>query len=126
MKKLALVLALASLSLSGCSLLNHHNTTTPVAQTYVGQLPCADCSGIKTKLTLNPDLTYVMDQTYVGSREAQNTFQDKGTYTRKNDEVTLDSGMKIKVETKQIRLLNADGKVVTGPLAQYYVLELVR
>ena len=35
---------------------------TSVAGTYEGTLPAADCPGIKTVLTINPDSTYQLKQ----------------------------------------------------------------
>ena len=40
------------------------NQTTAVV--YEGRLPCADCEGIDAVLTLNPDETYTMSNTYLG------------------------------------------------------------
>lgn len=45
---------------------------------YSGVLPCADCSGIQTDLTLNADGTFVMAQEYLGKPDGQITT--KGTY----------------------------------------------
>lgn len=45
---------------------------------YTGTLPCADCSGVQTDLTLNSDGTFVMKQDYLGKPNGQVTTQ--GTY----------------------------------------------
>ncbi|AXT96783.1 copper resistance protein NlpE [Moraxella catarrhalis] len=46
--------------------------------TYTGTLPCADCSGVQTDLTLNSDGTFMMKQDYLGKPNGQVTTQ--GTY----------------------------------------------
>lgn len=46
--------------------------------TYSGMLPCADCPGIQTNLTLNADGTFVMEQEYLDKPDGQVTT--KGTY----------------------------------------------
>ena len=47
--------------------------------TYVGTLPCADCEGIETELTINYDGTYSYKTTYLGketeAEEVTGTFQ---------------------------------------------------
>lgn len=48
--------------------------------TYEGVLPCADCSGIDTKITLNPDNTFEMTEIYQGKND-DNPFVTKGTWT---------------------------------------------
>lgn len=45
---------------------------------YSGMLPCADCPGIQTNLTLNADGTFVMEQEYLDKPDGQITT--KGTY----------------------------------------------
>ena len=37
---------------------------------YAGLLPCADCEGIQTQLTLNADKTYVLEEHYVKNGRA--------------------------------------------------------
>ncbi|MBE3114694.1 MAG: copper resistance protein NlpE N-terminal domain-containing protein [Actinobacteria bacterium] len=39
------------------------------AGTYEGVLPCADCEGIETVLTLNFDSTFTMESTYLGKSD---------------------------------------------------------
>ena len=34
--------------------------------TYKGVLPCADCRGIETEITLNADQTYILTRKYIG------------------------------------------------------------
>ena len=43
-----------------------------------GKLPCADCPGIETKLTLNEDGSFLLDETYLEKKDGQ--FNAKGSY----------------------------------------------
>ena len=45
---------------------------------FSGKLPCADCPGIETKLTLNEDGSFLLDETYLEKKEGQ--FNAKGSY----------------------------------------------
>ena len=58
---------------------NDENVTT-----FEGTLPCADCSGIETKLILNKaDNTYTVESKYVGKENGE--FADKGTFETSAD-----------------------------------------
>ncbi len=65
-------------------------TTTPVAKTafavYEGRLPCADCEGIDTILTLYNDETYTMSSTYLG-REVE-PYIENGKWTTLRGDAT--------------------------------------
>ncbi len=53
---------------------------TALSVTYSGTLPCADCEGIVTELTLQkqPDNHFTLKETYQGKNQ---TFPSEGTYT---------------------------------------------
>ena len=95
--------------------------------TYSGVLPCADCEGIDTELTLNEDLSYVLISKYLGK---DNTQPDtlKGTFAWEGNNVCLNGipqnerPSKLKVEENQLRYLDMEGKEITGDLAQNYVM----
>lgn len=94
--------------------------------TYKGTLPCADCEGIETTLTLNTDKTYTKQSIYLGKEDA--TFETKGTFSWNEDGsvITLseeDSGTGMyKVGENQIWHLDRSGNQVTGDLAAHYIL----
>jgi len=44
---------------------------------YTGILPCADCAGIRTSLTLYAD-RYELRETYIGSRDGDRSFEKTG------------------------------------------------
>ncbi len=52
--------------------------------TFAGTLPCADCSGIETKLTLKKDNTYVLETVYKGKGNKK-PYIKKGKWTSSED-----------------------------------------
>lgn len=94
--------------------------------TYTGVLPCADCDGIKTKITLLKDGTFFKCCEYLGKKE--NAFFENGTFVW-NDAgniVTLTgkNGKKqqYKVGENVLFHLDKEGNVITGDLAGKYKL----
>ena len=94
-----------------------------IAGTYEGTLPAADCPGIETTLTLNPDKTLTLHSVYI---DRDSSFDEKGTYTLEGNILTLkEEGGEIsyyKVEENKVRLLNDDKQEITGALAEHYIL----
>lgn len=93
--------------------------------TYKGVFPAADCPGIETTLVLNRDNTFTLRSVYIDRKDA--TYDEKGVFTLKDNLLTLESegGQKqyYKVEEGQVRHLDGDKKVITGPLADNYILK---
>lgn len=93
---------------------------------YVGTFPCADCSGIKTTVTLHKDGNYTMQETYLGKENA--TFRSKGTFTwnRAGNTISLSgivgSPNQFFVGENKLFKLDGDGNKVSGPLAEHYIL----
>ena len=52
------------------------------AATYAGELPCADCAGIETLLTLNRDGLAVLTSHYL--TDEPNLFIERGTWSMKD------------------------------------------
>lgn len=98
------------------------------AENYVGTMPCADCEGIDVSLQLNSDSSYILNSVYKGSRvdSSNNHEVDNGTWSMYGDD-TLVLSVKGK-STKYIKSgsslsqLDGDGKVITGPSANNFVL----
>lgn len=93
---------------------------------YVGELPCADCSGINTTVTIKSDNTYIIEEIYIGKDTS--SFETKGTF--KWD----DTGQKIILSNDRhpyfvgentLTLLDSDGNKNTGDLEALYVLRKV-
>jgi heat shock protein HslJ/uncharacterized lipoprotein NlpE involved in copper resistance len=97
------------------------------AGTYRGTLPCADCPGIETIVTLASDGTFRSRSKYMGrdgpAIEQQGTF----SWNAAGNTVTLEGQEPVQyfvAENRLIRLAR-DGSRVTGPLAENYVLSRV-
>ncbi|WP_313805453.1 copper resistance protein NlpE [Flavobacterium sp.] len=90
--------------------------------TYEGVIPCADCPGIATKITLHEDKTYELSVLYQ-EREKQPTVS-KGSFTfdETGSSITLDEGTRYKVKEGCLALLDGDGKEIEGALKANYVL----
>lgn len=94
--------------------------------TYQGTVPCADCSGIKTIVSLFKDSTFIRTVEYLG-KEDEPMLQD-GNYTW-NDEgsaIILKTG---NVDTQMYQVgenilfhLDPDGNRITGNLVEHYQL----
>ena len=93
--------------------------------TYEGTLPAADCPGIRTTLTLNPDGTYELHMKYI---DRDTELDEWGRFTIEANQLTLypDEGEptdSYRVEENRLRMLNAEKQPVTGALAENYVLQ---
>lgn len=94
------------------------------AGTYRGVLPCADCEGIETVVTLVDDGTYTARSRYLGKNGE--TFTESGAYawSDRGDVVTLqgDEPAKYRVMENRLVRLAMDGSPIAGELADHYVL----
>ncbi|NCO73960.1 MAG: META domain-containing protein [Cyanobacteria bacterium] len=96
---------------------------------YQGIIPCASCEGIKTTLTLNEDLSYVLSTQYLGKSEE--VFEVKGTFkwNKEGNTITLD-GVKdapnqFFVGENTLIQLDISGNRISGDLAEKYMLNKV-
>lgn len=97
--------------------------------TYAGVIPCADCAGIQLSIELSDDNTYTMKQTYLGEDDS-NSFDASGKFSwnKKGNVITLGEGERVrlfKVVENQLILLDKGGNVITGELADKYILAKV-
>ncbi len=95
--------------------------------TYTGTMPCADCEGIYTELTLRGDQTYTLKTVYQGTgNNEQNTFEESGKYTWNNSGniITLnnDSDEQYQVGENMLIALDQNGNRITDDLADMYIL----
>ena len=93
------------------------------AGTYEATVPCADCPGIKTSLTLNDDKTFSINEEYL-DRNSKN--QDKGSFTwdATGSIITLkgkSANYKYKVGENMLIQLDMEGKEIDGPNKDLYV-----
>lgn len=101
------------------------------AANYAGTLPCADCAGIQTELTLRSDSTWSMHIIY-DKRPAKgpgsNEFNESGKWMMHGSDTVHLMGrtdapsMYIKTDSSLIQL-GMDGKKIDGKLAAKYVLK---
>lgn len=95
--------------------------------TYSGIVPCADCEGIETTLTLNNDLTYTIVTNYLGRNDAlEETFNGTFRWDETGSKVILE-GVKFapkqfKVGENRIWQLDQNGEMIKGDLADHYIL----
>lgn len=101
-------------------------TSLDWAGVYKGELPCADCEGIKTTVTINNDNTYIIEETYLGKDTT--SFETKGTFEWDN------TGQKILLSNDRnpyfvgentLILLDSDGNRNIGDLEALYILTKV-
>jgi len=126
MKKTFLIAAVVGLFFAGCNSTKEESvvntgeqTEEPVIDmsnaknsidylgTYKGVVPCADCEGIETVITLNPDESYNIKETYLG--KSDNGFEDVGSFD------WMDDGNRLKLEDTEsnIRFFAvAEGKLI--------------
>lgn len=95
---------------------------------YEGTTPCADCEGIKTSLQLNNDETYTLSQTYLKSGNDDVTFNESGSF-KWNDagsQIIIESDdlrIRFQVGENEVTMLDMRGNVISGELANFYVLK---
>lgn len=95
--------------------------------TYSGIVPCADCEGIETTLTLNQDMTYYIVTNYLGRNDAlEETFNGTFKWDETGSKIFLE-GVKYapnqyKIGENQIWQLDKSGNMITGELADHYIL----
>jgi len=99
--------------------------------TYYGSLPCADCPGIETVVTLNANGTYRMTSHYKEANEGDLSYAGQFQWTKDGSSVILNNAdgngnsRTLKVGENKLFWLDATGKAVTGDLAGNYTLQKV-
>jgi uncharacterized lipoprotein NlpE involved in copper resistance len=97
--------------------------------TYRGTVPCADCEGIETSITLNHDLTYTVKTKYLGKDEK--VFEQRGTFAwnEAGSAIVLDDASgdpnRYLVGENALFQLDGEGNRITGDLAEKYVLRKI-
>jgi uncharacterized lipoprotein NlpE involved in copper resistance len=95
---------------------------------YEGTTPCADCSGIKTVLDLKEDMTFTLSRSYLGKPEGKNEFKQKGDFNwdETGSKIILKTEnipMELKVGENQLWMLDGNGNIIEGQLANMYILK---
>jgi copper homeostasis protein (lipoprotein) len=127
------------ISMTGCTPKVNTTQTLPTGDnsmvsldwngTYKGMIPCADCEGIETWLTLNLDKTYLLKTKYKGKSES---FQEKSgrfNWNTAGSTITLDgignAPNQYLVGEGKLFQLDMAGKRITGNLSGNYELTKV-
>ncbi len=106
---------------------DNSQTSLDWAGVYTGTLPCADCEGILTTLTLNADLTYKLATTYIGKTITPFIETGKFAWDKGGSSITLQNKDNTRphrylVGENHLKRLSNEGGVITGSLADFYVL----
>ncbi len=140
MKKIVLLLAIAlPVMITGCKtqksapsapkkiiIGDNSSVSLDWAGTYAGTVPCADCQGIATSITLNQDLTYKISTVYKG--KTMKFYENSGKFTWNDagstvllEGITNAPNSYLVAENKLIQL-DMEGQRITGALADKYIL----
>ena len=123
---------IGALSLYSCGDTHNSQNSLDWAGTYHGVMPCTDCNGIATLFILNQDNTYQIKSKYIG--KGSETIERSGKFEWRKDGNTINidpesqnsgGGNLYKIEENRIVALDSDGKVITGELADKYILTKV-
>jgi uncharacterized lipoprotein NlpE involved in copper resistance len=95
---------------------------------YTGIIPSASGSGINVHISLHLDDTFELWYFYVDKREK--TFHSKGSFKWNNAENTIILKVKdwppyYRLSQNKLTQLDLNGKVITGALAENYMLKKV-
>ncbi len=149
MRKSVLVIGIAILTLVGCkngeqkdvtseeiqetidpTIIDEHNSQNSLdwAGVYEGTTPCASCVGIETVLELRSDDTFSISQRYIGKQPEGQSFDDAGSFTWDDTGsiITLEaqgSVIQFRVGENQVIMLDMAGNIISGELADFYVLK---
>lgn len=105
-----------------------HNSQNSINYTgvYQGVIPCADCEGIKTTITLSEDGSYTRSVQYLGKENTATTDHGIFTWNDQGSKITLssDSGENQSYQVGENVLFHLDraGNRITGDLAANYRL----
>lgn len=91
---------------------------------YVGLIPCADCEGIETIITLHKDETYSLKTRYRGKATDFEEKNGKMQWDKKGNIVYLEGGAPggYRVGEHKITQLDIQGNPIMGKLATRYIL----
>ena len=103
---------------------DNSRTSLDWAGTYHGVLPCADCPGINTAISIRDDGTYTLSTRYL--ERGDSVFKESGAFTWNDagSEITLgEDSRKLLVGENRLFHLDREGNRITGDLAEHYILE---
>ncbi|SHJ77173.1 NlpE N-terminal domain-containing protein [Tangfeifania diversioriginum] len=95
--------------------------------TYKGVVPCADCEGMETVITLKENEEYEIAVKYLGKSDA--VYKESGNFSWGDDGriITLEGlenrASQYQVGENKLFQLDLEGNRITGDLAENYILE---
>lgn len=101
-----------------------HTTAALAAGRFEGTLPCADCAGIKTTLTLTHDGSYTLVEQYEGTAQSSTPEAMKGKWSLDGQNIRLASEHAASeararfevLSPDRIRMLDQEGKHIDSTL----------
>ena len=101
-----------------------------ITAAYTGVLPCADCEGVETTVTLFADTTFAYHSTYLGKNPKDTAGLNatiNGKFMMHSDTVHLEGVESRYLRTdKELFQLDKTGKIMTDKKAEKYVLKKVK
>jgi len=127
----ALMVVLVATGLSSCNKakgtadVQNPKTSLDWAGVYTGTIPAADVSGINVRMQINKDNTYELTYEYLDKPD--NTFTFTGAFKWDDTGSVIiidiaDAPSFYKVAENKLIQLDMAGNLITGDLADYYVL----
>ena len=105
-----------------------HNSKTSVdwAGVYAGTIPAADGEGINVRMKINKDNSYELTYDYIGKPANSFTFTGSFSWDNTGNIIHIeiaDAPSYYKVAENKLIQLDMKGKLITGILADNYVLK---
>lgn len=104
---------------------DNSNNALDWAGTYEGILPCADCAGIKTSITLFADGTFQKNTEYLGKNGKPFSETGKFEWNKEGNIIALivsNENQQYLVGENQLFHLDNEGNQIKGNLAEKYIL----
>ena len=107
---------------------DNSNTALDWEGTYTGVVPCADCAGIETKISLKGNNTYRISWKYMGKDDAASVKEGTFKWNSSGNMITLENLNRnnfptmYKVCENYLLQLDLKGKVISGKTADKYRL----
>ncbi len=127
---LAVLLGLTTLA--GCSYMPTSSTSSNIRQTtgwtgvYTGTLPCGNCAGIKTALTLNANNTYVLSSQFLSSSypnvEPVEDIYEGAFRWVSDDRISLGDAGLVEISHGEAHILDQNGQRIKGAMAESFRL----
>ena len=126
-----LMAAIAIIGLGSClpkrGAVDSHNSKTSLdwAGVYTGTIPAADAEGINVRMLLNQDNTYELTYEYIDKPDSTFTFTGAFAWDDAGNIIHIeiaDAPSYYKVAENKLIQLDMKGDLITGELADNYVL----